>query len=105
MVKKPVIRKLLKYRELLEQNGVPVKHMILFGSFAHGKPGKISDIDVCIVSPKLGKDRIEEGKKLFLLAIKIDPLIEPVAFSAEQYLRDKTSPLLHQIRKTGIIIL
>lgn len=105
MVKKPIIKKLLKYRELLEQNGVPVKHMILFGSYAHGKPGKVSDIDVCIVSPKLGKDRIEEGKKLFLLAIRIDPLIEPVAFSTVQYLRNRTSPLLHQIKNTGIKII
>lgn len=104
MVKKTVVRKLIRYKRLLEQNGIPVACLIIFGSYAHGTPRAESDIDVCVVSKKLGKDRIEEGKRLFLLAMQIDPLIEPVAYSPEQYRRDRLSPLLHEIRNNGFVI-
>lgn len=105
MVKKAIVKKLMRYKQVLERNGIPVIHLIVFGSYAHGNPRSESDIDVCIVSNKLGGDRIEEGKKLFMLAIQIDPLIEPVAYSVEQYRRDRLSPLLHEIRKNGYKIL
>lgn len=102
MVKKSVVKKLLRFRSLLENSDIPVTHMIVFGSYAFGNPRPESDIDVCVVSPKLGKNRIEEGKMLFLLAIKIDAKLEPVAFSSSQFRNDKLSPLLHEIRKNGI---
>lgn len=95
----------MRYKRVLEQNGIPVAHLIVFGSCVQENQTPESDIDVCIVSSKLGKDRIEEGKKLFLLAIQIDPLIEPVAYSVDQYRRDRISPLLHEIRNSGYKLL
>ena len=95
----------MRYKRVLEENGIPVVHLIVFGSCVQGKQTSESDIDVCIVSGKLGKNRIEEGKKLFLLAIQVDPLIEPVAYSVNQYRRDRISPLLHEIRNSGYKIL
>jgi len=102
MVKKSITKKLLKYHDLLKREGIPVKRMILFGSHVSGKIRRNSDIDVCVVSPLFGKNRIEEGKLLYLLAIQIDPLIEPISFSPEQYTHDMTSPLLDEIRKKGV---
>lgn len=29
---------------------IPVKKIILFGSYAYGKPGKNSDIDLCVIT-------------------------------------------------------
>lgn len=102
MVKATVAKKLLKYRKLLEHEGIHVKEMIVYGSRVSGKFKPESDIDVCVVVQSLKVNRIQEGTRLHLLALQVDPLIEPVVFSLEQYRKDKTSPLLHEIREKGI---
>lgn len=102
MLKKQITKKLIKYWDLLEHEGLPVKQILLYGSHAAGKSTLESDIDVCVVLSSVKEDRIQEGKKLHLLALQIDPLIEPVVFSLAQYRNDKTSPLLHEIRKNGV---
>lgn len=43
------------------QKKLPVKRVILFGSYAHGRPTKGSDIDIAVVSDKFNKmDDIKE---------------------------------------------
>jgi len=102
MVKAAITKKLLKYRDLLKQKGLPVEGMLLFGSQVSGKSGPESDIDVCVILSRPEGNRIQEGKKLHLLALQIDPRIEPVFFSRKQYEEDRISPLLHEIRKNGV---
>lgn len=104
MVKKTIVNKVKKFRELLEKEGIPVSKILLYGSYARGTAHKDSDIDVCVISKAFGKDRLQERFFLFHKAPQIDARIEPVPFSLEDYRRNKISPLLHQIRKEGVEI-
>ena len=102
MVKKGILNKLKRFRRLLEKEGVPVAKLLLYGSYARGTAHKDSDIDVCVVSPAFGKDRLKESFALRHRAPKIDARIEPVPFSLKAYRTNAVSPLLHQIRKEAI---
>jgi predicted nucleotidyltransferase len=63
---------------------------------------KDSDIDVAVVSPDFGKDRFEEGVRLFQIACDIDPRIEPIPLSPESFENDTWLPLIYEIRKNGV---
>ena len=43
-----------KFIKELSKQGYLVNQAYLFGSYAKGNPKSYSDIDVCVVSPKLG---------------------------------------------------
>ncbi|MGE5576054.1 MAG: hypothetical protein ACM3TT_02515 [Syntrophothermus sp.] len=60
-----------------------------------------SDIDVAIISPDLGKDRMEGMVTLKRLAEQIDYDISPRPYSLEQYLNARRGDFLHDkiIRK------
>lgn len=102
MVKKEILIKLRKFKQLLEKEGIPVSKLLLYGSHARGTSRKDSDIDVCVVSPVFGKDRFKERLYLFHKAPVVDARIEPVPFSLKDYRKNLVSPLLHQIRKEAI---
>ncbi|GAF27399.1 predicted nucleotidyltransferases [Moorella thermoacetica Y72] len=56
----------------MRKNNIRVDRAILFGSYASGKARKDSDIDVAIISPDLGRDRIEEMVFLKKMAEQVD---------------------------------
>ena len=108
MVEKIFIRKnirntALRFRKLLEGEGTPVEKLILFGSYARGKANKESDIDLCIISSKFGKDTMDELQFLLKKTRRIDTRIEPIPVSPQEY-RNQDSPLTIEIRKFGIEI-
>lgn len=90
----------LKFRQLVEQEGTPVERLILFGSYARGAASKESDIDLCIISSKFGKDPIGELQFLLKKTRKIDSRIEPIPVSPQEY-REVASPLIVEIKKFG----
>lgn len=87
------------YKALLKKN-ILVEKLIMFGSYAKGKPKPWSDVDICVVSPKFGKDSFEEQVFLQHLASDIEPLIEPHPLHPQE-LKDKWNVLAHEIRKYG----
>ena len=88
----------------LEQQGIPIAHMIVFGSHAKGTAREDSDIDLCVVSPKFGKDRVAELQFLLKQSRRIDDRIEPFPVSQEEY-EKVLSPLVWEINKFGKKIL
>mgnify|MGYP002335981098 CR=1 FL=1 len=102
MVEKEVIKKAQQFVIELRKHKIRVSKAILYGSRTSGKAREFSDIDIAIVSPDFGKDRYKEGTKLFEIAYKIDPLIEPVPISSESYKNDTWLPLIYGIRKNGV---
>jgi predicted nucleotidyltransferase len=104
MVEGEIVKKLKEFQRVLEGMGIRVTKIILYGSVVTGKAHKDSDIDVAVVSPDFGKDRFEEGVKLFEVAIKIDPRIEPIPISLESYKKDTWVPLIYEIKEKGIEI-
>ena len=104
MVKKEIIRNLQKLHKAVEETGIRITKIVLYGSYANGTFNRDSDIDVAIVSPDFGRDRFEEGVKLFEIASKIDPRIEPVPISLNSYKKDTWLPLIYDIREKGVEI-
>ena len=102
MVERKIIGILKRFQKSLEVEGIQIDKIILYGSYASGKFHKDSDIDVAVVSPSFGVDRFEEGARLFRIACKIDPRIEPVPISLESYQNDTWVPLICEIKENGI---
>lgn len=102
MFKREITEKLKKFRSAIEKNGIHVAKMIVYGSYVRGNFHKYSDIDVAVISPDFGKDRFQEGVKLFEIACKIDPRIESIPISLKAYKKDTWIPLIYEIRKQGI---
>ncbi len=102
MVERKIIETIEKFVKELKKQKINVDKVILYGSRVSGKVHEYSDIDVAIVSPDFGRDRYEEGARLFEIACKIDPLIEPVPISPESYENDTWVPLIYEIRTKGI---
>lgn len=107
MVKKAISKKIEKeikeYIRILKDDHLPIKKVILFGSYAKGTQHPSSDIDLCIISPKF-KNAFKATQYLWLKRLKdTTPTIEPVGFSPKD-LTDKYSSLIQEIKTTGIEI-
>ena len=88
-------------RRLMNQEKIPIERVIVFGSQAKGNPHLWSDIDVCIISPKLG---VSLKTLQFLLKKRtreeVIAGLEPVGFSGKDF--KAGSSLINEIKKTGI---
>lgn len=104
MVRQAIIKKVRRFGDLLEQSGIPVAHLVLFGSHARDTARPDSDIDVCVVSKKFGRDDVREFVTINQLAHTIDPLIEAVNVSLRKWKTDRISPLLYYVQKEGIAV-
>lgn len=78
--------------------------VVLFGSYAEGKAGDYSDIDVAVFSSDFGKNVFDEMKSLFKLRRKIDTDIEPLPFTEKDYFEHDRSGFLNEILSKGKII-
>ena len=74
-IKKEIRKIALQYRRTVEDAGIPIEKMLVFGSYARGNAREDSDIDICVVSPKLGKDEMVESSRLNFLHWKLDKKI------------------------------
>ena len=80
-----------------------IERAIVFGSYAKGKAGKWSDIDIALVSEDFTGVRFYDRKKVNRCLIKIDSRIETHPFRPEDFTRDNF--FVDQIIKEGIDII
>jgi len=98
------IKKLVdKYIKKLRENNVDIEKIILFGSYAKGLNSKDSDLDLCVVSKDFGKDRLLESQFLLKIAADVDSRIEAIPSGLKDYEINKISPILNEIKNTGIV--
>lgn len=91
-----------KYVNELRKLGVEVSQVILYGSYAKGRPKDYSDIDLAVVSPTFQKLDIFERQLLLSKAHHdFGEPIEPIGLTPKQ-VRDK-SGIVREILETGII--
>ena len=95
--------KIDKFAQMIEQQGIKVSKVILFGSYAKGKTHADSDIDIAVVSTQFGQDTAEEMMMLRKIALKVDSHIEPVPLCPDD-LDDNFSTLAQEIKRYGIDI-
>ncbi len=79
---------------------MPVRQIILFGSYVHGTPHEWSDIDVAVITEPVEHWLDTAASHLFHLRRDIDSMIEPILFDSEE----DRSGFLAEIRRTGEII-
>lgn len=104
IVDKETKKKILLFARLLQTSGIDVDKIILYGSHATGKATKESDIDLCVVSSVFKKNPDDYFRKIWQLAAKIDPSLEPIPFT-EKELSNPYSTLSAEINHSGIRIL
>lgn len=100
-INKEIILTVKRFTRHLTTQGVPIQKAILFGSWAKGKAGRDSDIDLCLVSSKFGEDEIGELQFLLRESRKINDNLEPIPLSLRDYQED-TTPLVLEIKKYGV---
>ena len=93
------IEKVRRFADLVSLE-LPLKAVILFGSYAKGTERKDSDIDVAIVVKSTNREFSEYAPMIWRLRRKIDTLIEPVLIEEDNDL----SGFLDEIYRTGIIV-
>lgn len=80
---------------------LPVKQVILFGSYVSGHPHEDSDIDVAVVMHDVAiSDYLATLKRLCSLRTPIDPMIEPHLMLEA----GDNGGFLQEVRRTGEVI-
>lgn len=91
-----------KYTRLLEEKKFPVNKAYLFGSYAKKKNRRGSDIDVCVISPKMKRNWHKNEILLWRLGYETDSRIEPIGYTPEEF--KEGGPLVEEIKKHGVLI-
>jgi uncharacterized protein len=86
MDKATAIETISKFRTALEETGVPVSQLVLFGSFASGTFTENSDIDVVVVSESFrGLNPWQRIEKMTDALYKLFQPIEARALTPEEW--------------------
>lgn len=97
-----VIAQVQELLRVLRTQGIEINASYLYGSFAAGKAGPDSDIDVAVISSDLTGDRLQDWMRLNYEATRIDPRFEVIGFRPEQF-RDE-HPLAWEVKTRGILV-
>jgi len=105
MVDQSIIEAVRKYLLTLRDQGLPVRHGVIFGSYATGKSHQWSDIDVVVVLPKFDKAyRRQELDLLWRTTAKTDSRIEPVPCGERQWVEDDSTAIIEIARREGVLV-
>jgi predicted nucleotidyltransferase len=106
MAAQEIIEILRRYLDRIKQAGLPVKELVLYGSYARDEARKDSDIDVLVLIEDGVRDEeiMPLWRKLEHLTLGLDTRIEPWPVTVSQYQTDEVSPLILIARQEGIPI-
>lgn len=93
-----------KYIQILRRE-ISVDRVIVFGSYARGRPKPYSDIDVAIFSRNFrDRDEIANMQFLFKKTREVDTSIEPHPFHPKDLKQAVRGSLLAEILRTGKVL-
>jgi len=105
MAEREVIDSIQRYICAVENAGIPVSFVVLYGSFARGNTHRWSDIDLIVVSPRFDGPRLQEDTNvLWHMAARTDSRIEPIACGLQQWSDDTSSAIIEIARREGQLI-
>lgn len=87
------------YIKRLEENHIPVKQAILFGSYATGGFTEWSDIDLAIISEAFQGSRMADRSMIRKITLGVSCDIEAIPFRPEDFVAD--DPFVREIMETG----
>lgn len=101
-IQKEIKDKILKYIEILKEDGLDIQEVYLFGSYARGTQNQYSDIDVCVISEEF-KNQSDAISYLNQYEFRGQKLIdiEGHGFNKETFYNSYLS-LPYQIKREGI---
>lgn len=89
----------------LTENGIPVKCLILYGSYAKGNPKPWSDIDIAVVSSVFeGKGILKRQELLGEALYRLGEPIEALGYTPREYRRPPALSFLSEILSKGKLI-
>lgn len=100
--KQPLILPTVRsFAEAVRQQGIPLRHVILFGSHANGTEREWSDVDVALVADEFVGVPFEDIRRFIDVAIQ-PPFIcfEYHTFNTADF--ENGDPFVAEIRRTGI---
>lgn len=106
MADKQIIKIVQNYLKIVNENGIPVRFGVLYGSYAKDTAREDSDIDLLVVSPyydQLSNRTHKKWGRLWSMTMQADLRIEPIPVGEKQY-EENDSMLVHIARKEGQII-
>ncbi len=97
------VRKIIEeYIQALNENKIPIKKAILFGSYAQGKYTKWSDIDIALVSNIFEGNRFADRAKIRRINLSVSSDLEIIPYRPQDFTSD--DPFVREIIETGIEI-
>lgn len=102
----PVLReKIIKVITFLKDK-IELTDVILFGSYAYGKPNKLSDIDLAVISPDFDQMSLESKAALFAeVKTKCDIDVEIHPFGIKDLEKARKTNFLGEIKNRGLFYL
>lgn len=97
--KRIIYKKIKEYIKIIQEDGLDIGRLYLFGSCATGKFNDDSDIDLAIFLNKDDFDGFDENVRLMHLRRKVDLRIEPHSFPMSDL--KESDPFINQIVATG----
>ena len=105
MVDESVVAAVRGYLTALVSRGFAVRFGVVFGSWAHGRADRWSDIDLLVVSPRFdGVPDRRDVDFLWHVAAQTDNRIEPIPCGQEQWREDDSSMVVEIARREGVRI-
>ncbi|HUZ80005.1 MAG TPA: nucleotidyltransferase domain-containing protein [Thermoplasmata archaeon] len=87
--------------------GLPIRRVVLFGSFARGSEGNTSDVDLLVeLSNGASRSKVEEGltRETVRIVRRYGSVISAIVRSPEEARRSAESPLTKEIESSGVVI-
>ena len=99
--KNTIEKQIKQFREAIAKD-IPVKKLLLYGSYAKGTARADSDIDIMVVIDRKPRaNKIKMTAQLFKYAMKINPNIEPRCIFWDEYKNPPRASILEEIIKTS----
>ena len=96
--------KIMRFYEAAKRS-LPIRKVLLYGSYAKGNARQDSDIDVAVVVEETDHaKRIEITTALFDSAFRVDPAIEPKCIFWDEYQEHDKASILAEIIETAVEI-
>ncbi len=98
------IKKIIEdYKDTLSGLGIHVERIILFGSFANGRPRKDSDIDLLVISNDFEKLNLRERLEVLgVAAVRIMKPIEAKGYTSKEIRNASPASFLEEALVTGV---
>ena len=105
---KKITETIEKFKQSLEELGIRVKKIIIFGSYATKKARKHSDIDVVVISDDFKEMNLLKRLETIGLALAKAKIMEPIealGYTEEEYNSEREGTFIgDEVKSKGVVV-